>query len=108
MKEELISSEIAKLAIEKGFKYPNLGTVNMMGDQVLCSQSILQKWLREVYNIHISIQLADKNNYYFSLRSTNNAELLNEYSKEYFSFEEALEEGLLEGLKLIEKKSDVE
>tara|TARA_R110002012_G_C11328222_1_gene576686 strand:- start:196 stop:495 length:300 start_codon:yes stop_codon:yes gene_type:complete len=97
MKEQLISFETAKLAKEKGFNWPCLcyrQKSAVIGDETILevmegekyydwnsypqvpfysmpTQSLLQKWLREVYNVHIQI------------------------------YEEALEKGLFEALKLI-------
>ena len=144
MEEQLINFETAKLAKEKGFNIPtrnfyadftwksievyscievgyNEFTDSMennhgFGDITLIpTQSLLQKWLREVHNIEVLISrippeavLADKNKgknilrnyncYVWNLNSnpriSNNGIFLDIY-------EEALEAGLQEALKLI-------
>lgn len=77
------------------------------------TQSLLQKWLREVHDIHIEIrnyQEYDKDNYAHTLNFTKNANYKNEegnkigqiISRKYFDiYEEALEEGLYQALLLI-------
>ena len=144
MEEQLISLETAKLAKEKGFNIPtrnfyadftwksievyscievgyNEFTDSMennhgFGDITLIpTQSLLQKWIREVHNIEILINrippeavLASKNNgknilnnysyYVWSLNS--NPRIANKGSFKN-TYEEALEIGLQEALKLI-------
>lgn len=72
------------------------------------SQALLQKWLREIHNIHITMNISNIGNYYaqvyefipenknniFFFKSQNVFEKMN-------SYEEAMEVGLLEALKLI-------
>jgi hypothetical protein len=71
MKEDITGFEVAKLAAEKGFDwktkhwYDQTGTLNptkgmrgsMSYERVAYapSQFLLQKWLREVHNIHITV-----------------------------------------------------
>jgi hypothetical protein len=126
MEEQLISIETAKLAKENGFELYKYLIIDDENPKNLNSnynprkyqpwyfnltQSILQRWLRENYNIHIEIQYSfDHNRYMFIVHSFKgdriNAELLflQEDSKKYLkyeTYEEALEAALLEGLKLI-------
>lgn len=142
MKEQLINFETAKLAKEKGFdgicrhcyhSFLETGEENEIKTPLLReftqrkfqnsiitkyniaapTQSLLQKWLREVHDIHIEIrnyQEYDKDNYAHTLNFTKNANYKNEegnkigqiISRKYFdTYEEALEQGLFEGLKLI-------
>lgn len=69
MEEQLISFEIAKLAKEKGFELDKYLSIDDENPKNLNSnynprdyqpwyfgltQSLLQKWLREVHNIHIN------------------------------------------------------
>ena len=70
MKDQLISFRTAKLAKEKGFSFNNSTThfYNIDGkclsnkyktstfNCIASTQSILQKWLREEYNIHFVIK----------------------------------------------------
>ena len=144
MEEQLISFDTAKLAKEKGFNIPtrnfyadftwksievyscievgyNEFTDSMennhgFGDITLIpTQSLLQKWLREVHNIEILINrippeavLASKNNgknilnnySYYVWSLNNNPRIANKGSFKN-TYEEALEIGLQEALKLI-------
>ena len=136
MKEQLISFETAKLAKEKGVKldinglYWEDGSYDS-GENALVyeefqdvmsapTQSLLQKWLREVHNCFIDIlphrdgdsknkQWKNKEDvfwtvevdYYgknFEIKLTNNADFTQHFNK---SYEEALEIGLYQALKLI-------
>ena len=110
MEEQLISFETAKLAKEKGFKrlcdfsYDEDGMITGNCEQaynfVAPTQSLLQKWLREKHKIHIELQ-CDSNYYkYFILiyYKTNCVFSLDDS----LIYEEALEIGLQEALKLIE------
>ena len=133
MKEQLITFDTAKLAKEKGFNVPVIyyfedynGELthyhlskkdwNNRGKQYSImysapSQSLLQKWLREVHHIVID------NTCYFSLtkftlklHTFENGEFIGTVIDSvrdvknrvtYKSYEEALEEGLIEALKLL-------
>lgn len=118
MEEQLISFEVAKLAKEKGFPqlnypcyydekiYTSLISHSDFNKYYQSTQSLLQKWLREKYNIHILIYvLEDSNgNIYFDFGLKQIINYLVDKSckpKEFTSYEDALEEGLLEALKLI-------
>ena len=143
MEDTLISFETAKLAKEKGFdekvyrEYDKSGYLRctsksadvVLGpyDELLKSteypaptQSLLQRWLREVHNCFIDIlphrdgdsknkQWKNKEDvfwtvdvdYYgknFEINLTNNADFTQHFNK---SYEEALEIGLYQALKLI-------
>lgn len=117
MNEQLIQFKTAKLAKEKGWdincsnyyfgkagilgnlgtKYTGLGTFEYEAP----TQSLLQRWLREKHDIHIYIW---KNTltHRFRLDSIYNCDVqqLTE-DTEYDTYEQALEVGLQEGLKLI-------
>lgn len=125
MEEQLITLETAKLAKEKGFDlktkyhYPNPSDkqdicskidwnnfIDMTGNsnyQTAPTQGLLQKWIREKHNIHIEIRL-NKKAYKYQIQyiplKNEYGECLNE-SKNFNTYEQALEEGLLEALKLI-------
>jgi len=135
MKEQLTSYETAVLAKEKGWDGDFIES-----HKILTTQSLLQKWIREIYDIHINIRHED----YFHLSKykyfhydisqgsltdvTKNKDLhgdimdecsqdipgnhLNDekFSKLIFerefafkTYEEALEHGLQQALKLIKK-----
>lgn len=127
MQEELISFETAKLAKEKGFDVPTWDYFCPQGEHCNLSrnnwnslnepyhhtsrptQSLLQKWLREVHNIIVETKVFDmgwlkKDKFAYDYRIYNKSykdkdiyTSINEYS----TYEEALEKGLLEALKLI-------
>jgi len=118
MKEELVNFDIAVLAKEKGFNatidtaYSNEGhgpyhdsiCFNKEAYTLAPTQSLLQKWLREVHNIDIIIEPnQDSNgNKYYCWRGRQNmfSSTIGNVANYY---EEALEQGLQEGLKLIKK-----
>lgn len=124
MKDELISWETAKLAKEKGclindekcFNFYNTSKVLIENANVpeklypneyeAISQSLLQRWLREVHNIHVevlAIRSIDLNVKYVGLVSFIEDNIWKRVylNKEFNTFEEITEEGLKEGLKLI-------
>jgi len=125
MKEQLISFETAKLAKEKGFGGKGLTTSNgYFRSENLCNipcnnksdfcaqdecsaptQSLLQKWLRDTYKLEILVirPYNFSGEVYWSYDGYNNGviNLLNPDYNEYKSYEEALEKGLFEALKLI-------
>lgn len=111
MTEQLISFETAKLAKEKGYidmSYPVysydgfkiLSYTNSMNVYPCSTQSLLQKWLREKHNIEVNPCHSCNGEYDLW---TNNGNLLqvNGLYKNYKTYEEALEQGLQEALKLI-------
>ena len=119
MNEQLISFETAKLAKEKGFKLGsgwqirslfNIKDGTTFCEKTIetpeyacerCTQSLLQKWLRDKYCIHVEIIWVDtlSDIYVYHISTTNNATRPD--SIFYHSYEEALEFGLQEALKLI-------
>jgi len=118
MKDELVSFETAKLAKEKGFdiyqpyRYDDEKRIYHGRDQTFNinapTQSLLQKWLREVHNIHIQVHFIN-NSYllkikYFEKESIVDFNIKNyRYKTRYKTYEEALEVALLEALKLIKE-----
>jgi len=117
MREELISEKIAVLAHELGFKefngcelcYHNnelerwCSISGIYENYVLApTQALLQKWLREVHDIHLCVKLYSDDTYDYTLISD---KILEESEDDtYFdTHEEALEEGLYQGLLLIKK-----
>lgn len=94
MTEELVTLEIAKLLKEKG----------MFTDIEFPTQSIVQKWLRETKDLHIGICYSHKLFWYYEIMSVSNHVLVglaNRPSIHYNTYEEALEAGIQEALKLI-------
>lgn len=103
MVEHLVTSETSIIAEQKGFRSLTIPT-----------QSLLQKWLRETYGIDISIDVVDnsREGYYElvwmknDIRDYNDEECFDSVRRFYHkgkfrTYEEALEEGLIQGLKLI-------
>lgn len=135
MQEELISFDTAKLAKEKGLisglkcthiycigynvipedktllshDYIRSSVENQFHLALAPTQSLLQKWLREIYNIHIIVYIMENSDgsiyYDFGLKQVVNW-LTNKSSKprEFLTYEEALEIGLQEALKLVPTK----
>ena len=116
MENQLITFETAKLANEKEFNisqdcgYESNGTYfDNSQDYDGCkfgyckeiylapTQSLLQRWLREEYNIHITINCKrtdlSLDGFWYVMKS--------QESKMFNTYEEALEKGLYEALKLI-------
>ncbi len=122
MSDTLVSFETAKLAKEKGF--PDILGLTYSQDGRLeghrsinypaPTQSLLQKWLREKHDTHIEISLVDNSRTYhweYTVVTSNDRDFNDEYcfdsaknhynNEEFKTFEEALEKGLQEALKLI-------
>jgi hypothetical protein len=119
MTEQFIEFETAKLAKEKGFNkeqnnfYHSHGYLNKTINDFFVprfeapTQSLLQKWLREVHDIDLDIYrnvLTEKyrvNEVYVNCKEI----ALDTYTEEteYKTYEEALEAGLIVGLKQIKK-----
>jgi hypothetical protein len=128
MKEQLITFQTAKLAKEKGFDeivdkiYMTNHTVEVLFENINTlkhsdgnnpfvsapTQSLLQKWLRDIHNIQINIEnyhsIKEEKPYSVYVEYMNNGhwtykdfDEINDYN----TYEEALEKGLQEGLKLI-------
>ena len=128
IEEQYVSFETAKLAKEKGFDIPtrygfserrSLVRVdtsdNWNQDKELYSrptQSLLARWLRENYGLFIEItidfmRLITEDNptkyypmYYYKIINLKNSSYVNN-RHEYYSYEEAMEDGLQEALKLL-------
>lgn len=121
MKEQLISFKVAKLAKEKGFDVPNrkyygfTGKVHNSrqsithksirgGGCLVPTQSLLQKWLRIEYEIHVeSVAFEIVGGYEYRYRILNRHTYDRNGRKPFNTYEEALEKGLEEGLKLIKQ-----
>jgi len=115
MKEQLITFETAKLAKEKGFPkleingYPQIasgytkeGIETIVLDKSYYyqspTQSLLQKWLREVHKIDVWCErFSTEESWIWQCPKANRTRILDSY----YTYEEALEKGLQEALKLI-------
>lgn len=94
IQEEFVTLETAKLLKEKGMftciEFP--------------PQSIAQKWLRETKNLHIEISYMYGNYWIYDILTIPNHDLVGLSDRpivRYNIYEEALEAGLQEALKLI-------
>jgi hypothetical protein len=116
MKEQLITFETAKLAKEKGLEITTermyrqdglLGHSDFSREITFRAppQSLLQKWLREQFSLHIAINVGLPHNcpimYYSNVIKFGMHHKSKFKSKFFSTYEEALEEGLQEALKLI-------
>lgn len=128
MEDQIISFETAKLAKEKKFNiecdksqciinsrldknprqslrntYPGYeqGTINVIESYYAPTQSLLQKWLREVHNIHIDCKFIDQILNFQSVVTAMNCNTETFESLCFDKYEEALEEGLFQALNLI-------
>lgn len=120
MKELLITFETATLAKEKGFEiktkhwYDQIEVLNpvrgprgaMCYDNVgyAPTQSLLQKWLREVHKLIVNVGYVweyDSTPYTFFIYNEGHSSPINSWVHDYTSYEQALEKGLQEALKEI-------
>ena len=107
MTEQLITHETHTLAKEKGFKIKTCrcgGFPMCICDLELPTQSLLQKWLREVHCIDVisypSFMGVNLNYYYVIIKDRDFNNPIQQESLG-MTYEAALEAGLLEALKLI-------
>lgn len=117
MTDQLVSFETAKLAKEKGFKdmqcisrYDGEELVSEEVDRASsATQSLLQKWLREEHKIHVfigyrpNVQKWDSQAYSLLVNGKEYVKIMKAFNRDikYDTYEEALEAGLQEALKLI-------
>lgn len=119
MQEQLISFETAKLAKEKGFDISSDKGYYTHGESVLklwtdgenwnnqkdflcyCpTQSLLQKWLREIHKISVEVHVGE-DEWEVEIFSIIGFSIMISSGVIYETYEEALELGLQEALKLI-------
>lgn len=124
MTEELVTLETAKLLKEKGFNEYCKDIIKEDNNRIMQSvfrtnknlpklcysrptQSIAQKWLRDIQNIHICIYNCACGYGYEISKADNGTHIASSVYKgtndggEWDTYEEALEAGLQEALKLI-------
>lgn len=123
MTEELVTLETAKMLREKGFNEycKNVIDINNIPRETLyrinddlpkqCfsqpTQSIVQKWLREIKNLHIEIYRSACGYGYVIVKANNGTWMEDDDAKgpndggNWDTYEEALEAGIFEALKLI-------
>jgi hypothetical protein len=113
--EQIIGYEVANLAEEKGYPFTYVRTLEELVPTNLPTQSVLQKWLRDIHDIHIEPQYSRTEDYMsiewwsyvynkFSKNGGRNKLFPSEYG-EGLGFEKALEIGLREGLRLVSIES---
>ena len=94
IQEEFVTLETAKLLKEKG----------MFTDIEFPTQSVAQKWIRETKNLHIEISYMYENYWTYDILTIPRHDLIGLSDRpiiRYNTYEEALEAGLQEALKLI-------
>lgn len=123
MTEELVTLETAKMLREKGFNEycKNVIDINNIPRETLyrinddlpkqCfsqpTQSIVQKWLREIKNLHIEIYRSACGYGYVIVKANNGTWMEDDDAKgpndggNWDTYEEALKAGIFEALKLI-------
>lgn len=115
MTEELVTLDTAKMLRDKGFnECRNVVDISNMSNDDLpkrCflqpTQSIAQKWLRETKNLHIEIYRNACGYGYIIVKANNGTWMEDDDAKgpndggKWDTYEEALEAGLVEALKLI-------
>lgn len=123
MQEQIISFKTAELAREKGFcnsgkmmgyvtkfyrpstqtllSYGRTGRSKISDLIYAPTQDLLQKWLREVHNIHITIFSKSQESWMY--RITKKGQSLEEglYGEDFYLYDEAREEALFQSLKLL-------
>lgn len=122
MTEELVTLETAKLLKEKGFNWKcehiigcnkvitkydlpqRMSCCTEIGGELvefLCpTLYVAQKWLRDNHSIHTAVDANGNGLWYCRIYDTKDYEFLFE-TKNYVTYEEALEAGIRESLKLI-------
>ena len=96
MKEETIKFETADLAEKAGFVFQYTGYIPLN----IPTQSLLQKWLREVYNINVYVQVGFAGDLYQYVIKWYDIAYKEQYGHGSKTYEQELEKGLQEALKL--------
>jgi len=121
MTDKIITAKTAKLAKDVGFitivkhvygsqTIPQLELYNdtkyrlyTLDYYLAPTQSLLQRWLREIHNIHIIIGVNANDDYYvsklYNLKTKYESSIIGKET--YYTYEEALELALQEALELI-------
>jgi len=112
MEERLISPKTGKLAKEKGFYTETTNIYEWVNGYEIVPQSLLQTWLRETHYLHVDCQPDYGNTWWYQIHNFKKEDDYVLYYGdvvatnklpygEFFSYEEALEEGLYQALLLI-------
>ncbi len=127
MEETKIKLETTKLAKEKGFipnkkeTYYNPMNGKTLFEELPATQSLLQKWLREIHNIDVDVvrdsevHYQDETRWIVKISDWNDIQIKefsiaqlkfpnHSHHTDFKSYEEALEKGLEEGLKFIDNE----
>lgn len=121
MKDKLVTLETAEMLKEKGFDIP-VESISKFCSNLLQQfgvrinydnfpsyddsppQSIVRKWLRETKKLHVEVSYMYGNYWIYDILTIPNHDLVGLSDRplvHYKSYEEALEEGIKEALKLI-------
>lgn len=110
MKEKKISFKTGELAYEKGFNFlvswfyiKKVAYIKKV--EYLPTQFLLQKWLREKYNLHVEIQREEDGWIYRIYEFKCGNKSISRTWKLFCTYEQALEAGLFEALKLINNET---
>ena len=116
MTDTLVSFDTAILAKEKGFNIPEeifiSNEENYTTNFNIPTQSLLQKWLREVHKISTTVFSSSQESWSGKVNTPSirgvhgNVEQIHYKGEDAHTYEESLEEVLQEGLKLIKNKED--
>jgi len=112
MTDQLILFKTAVLAKEKGFReitkngycndgYKSQSNIYPLIDYFAPTQSLLQKWLREKHNLNLVTKKMIYEKWKCFLETITKDSINTWWSPDKDTYEEALEQGLLEALKLI-------
>lgn len=120
MQEELVTLETAKLLKEKGYNEYSVLVIGDNGKEAVVAfrtnsdlpegaysrptQSFATKWLREAKHLHVEISYMYENYWIYDILTIPNHDLVGLSDRpiiHYKSYEEALEAGIQETLKLI-------
>lgn len=104
MKEKLISDSIYNLAVSKGYNLPLESYKDSYRElrYKLPTQSLLAKWLRDIHKFHIKIESPfGEVGWDVIIHKIGEYNRVDNADKEYYTYEEALEAGLVEALNLV-------
>lgn len=104
MEEAKISQKTAALALEAGFDYRPI-IDRWFGIQYApCPQSVLQRWLREKHNFHVSIHRKEAGSFSWSAEHLSKMHVYFGFLDEYPTYEKCLEAFLIFALNSIDPK----
>ncbi|MCS2335471.1 hypothetical protein [Bacteroides sp. BFG-606] len=95
MEDKFITIDTLNMLLDKGFEY-----------LVYPTQSLAQKWLRETKNLHVEISYMYGNFWIYDILRIPNHDMVGLSDRpltHYSTYEEALEAGIQEALKLVEE-----